>query len=167
VTDFHGPALDEGTSRGEVMEKLLEGYEKEAARKILISSGIAVDEGLIQKARVIMKAWSDAFDNANEERTSVSAEHYMILVSPRLYTAGSRKAARAAGKVAKYKAVWDMAMEVLGSVDKDFVGSVSAVAVTHNFKGSPHIDKQNTGPFYAISVGDFENGTGGVEVECR
>lgn len=32
---------------------------------------------------------------------------------------------------------------------------------------SAHIDKQNTGPFYATSLGDFKEGTGGISVEVR
>ena len=51
------------------------------------------------------------------------------------------------------------------SVDFAFARSVSAIAVTHNFVGSPHIDKQNTGPFYACSFGDFNEGTGGGKKE--
>mmetsp|Transcript_15649 Transcript_15649/g.32197 ORF Transcript_15649/g.32197 Transcript_15649/m.32197 type:complete len:116 (+) Transcript_15649:2-349(+) len=56
-------------------------------------------------------------------------------------------------------------MDLLGSVDGAFARNISAIAVTHNFQGSPHIDKQNTGPFYACSFGDFDAGTGGVSVE--
>ena len=40
------------------------------------------------------------------------------------------------------------------------------MAFTHKFKGSPHIDKQNTGPFYGLSLGNFPAGQGGVRVEC-
>jgi len=51
-------------------------------------------------------------------------------------------------------------------VDAEFAKNFSAVAVTHNFKGSPHIDKQNVGPFYAMSVGTFPPGQGRLLVEC-
>ncbi|GMI05488.1 hypothetical protein TrRE_jg2647 [Triparma retinervis] len=121
---------------------------------------------LLSRARVILERWSDGFENSNEERTSVKAQHYMILTTPRLYQIGSRKAAKATAKVARYRDIWDVSMEILGTVDGAFAGEVSAIAVTHNFQGSPHIDKQNTGPFYAVSLGDFEVGTGGVSVEC-
>jgi len=30
--------------------------------------------------------------------------------------------------------------------------------VTRGFKGSPHIDKTNIGPFYGLAMGDFEDG---------
>ena len=32
------------------------------------------------------------------------------------------------------------------------------------FRGSPHIDTTNTGPFYGLSIGDFIDGTGGIQV---
>ena len=55
---------------------------------------------------------------------------------------------------------------VLASVDPTFAKTFSALAVTKNFRGSPHIDKQNTGPFYGLALGNFDDGTGGVCVEA-
>ena len=52
------------------------------------------------------------------------------------------------------------------SVDPLFAQKYTALAVTHGFHGSPHIDKQNVGPFYGLALGDFEEGTGGILVEC-
>lgn len=52
------------------------------------------------------------------------------------------------------------------SVDPEFARKYTALAVTHGFQGSPHIDKQNIGPFYGLALGDFEEGTGGIMVEC-
>lgn len=52
------------------------------------------------------------------------------------------------------------------SVDPLFAQKYTALAVTHGFHGSPHIDKQNFGPFYGLALGDFEEGTGGIRVEC-
>jgi hypothetical protein len=168
VADFHGPFLCESeTTRNDVMVELLRLYEKEGAeRTVLRSAGVPLAQDLLSRARVILERWSDGFENSNEERTSVKAQHYMILTTPRLYQIGSRKAAKATAKVARYRDIWDVSMEILGTVDGAFAGEVSAIAVTHNFQGSPHIDKQNTGPFYAVSLGDFEVGTGGVSVEC-
>ena len=51
-------------------------------------------------------------------------------------------------------------------VDAEFAQSYTALAVTHGFTGSPHIDNQNVGPFYGLSLGDFAEGEGGVRVEC-
>ena len=51
-------------------------------------------------------------------------------------------------------------------MDAQFGACVTAVAVTHNFSGSPHIDRQNVGPFYGLSVGPTKEGTGGIMVEA-
>ena len=42
-------------------------------------------------------------------------------------------------------------------VDADYAAEFTAVALTKNFRGSPHIDTQNIGPFYGLSLGDFRN----------
>ncbi|CAD7968371.1 unnamed protein product [Amoebophrya sp. A25] len=71
-------------------------------------------------------------------------------------TAASRKQARFLRKQRKHQAVWDVARRIVESVDPEFASTQwTQLAVTHNFEGSPHIDKQNTGFFYAIAVGDF------------
>lgn len=70
---------------------------------------------------------------ATVKSTTSLTERYVV--SPRLYQLGSRKAAKAAAKVHKYREIWDVGMEILGSVDFAFAGEVSAIAVTHNFRG--------------------------------
>ena len=67
---------------------------------------------------------------------------------------------------AKYRRLWDLAHSAMAQVDADFASRFTALAVTHGFRGSPHIDKQNVGPFYGLALGDFEDGTGGICVEC-
>ena len=42
-------------------------------------------------------------------------------------------------------------------VDADHADRFTAVAFTKNFRGSPHIDTQNIGPFYGLALGDFRN----------
>lgn len=77
----------------------------------------------------------------------------------------SKKARIAAKKLREYQALWDLAKNTLATIDPEFAESFSALAVTKNFRGSPHIDKQNTGPFYGLALGNFDDGTGGVCVE--
>jgi hypothetical protein len=79
---------------------------------------------------------------------------------------GSNKAGKALDKFKRHEKIWTYAMEALEEVDSNFAARVTALAVTHNFTGSPHIDKQNTGPFYGMALGNFKDGTGGVRVEC-
>ena len=38
------------------------------------------------------------------------------------------------------------------------------MAVTGNFRGSPHIDTENVAPFYALALGEFTGG-GRIAVE--
>mmetsp|Transcript_27066 Transcript_27066/g.66382 ORF Transcript_27066/g.66382 Transcript_27066/m.66382 type:complete len:120 (+) Transcript_27066:793-1152(+) len=40
-------------------------------------------------------------------------------------------------------------------VDPDFWDNMTAVAFTYGFMGTPHIDTENLGCFYGLSVGDF------------
>uniref|UniRef100_A0A7S4AT34 C3H1-type domain-containing protein n=1 Tax=Pseudo-nitzschia australis TaxID=44445 RepID=A0A7S4AT34_9STRA len=73
-------------------------------------------------------------------------------------TSMSRRAFKELKRVERYRTLWDLATKAIQLVeghDPDFIQSFSALAVTYGFKGSPHIDKQNTGPFYGLSLGDF------------
>jgi hypothetical protein len=58
------------------------------------------------------------------------------------------------------------AERAINSVDPKFARKYAALAVTQGFQGSPHIDKQNIGPFYGLALGNFDEGTGGIRVEC-
>jgi len=82
---------------------------------------------------------------------------------------GSNKARRAAQKVARHSDLWKLAHVALEEIDSSFASRVTAIAFTKNFVGSAHIDTQNTGPFYGLSLGDFSIGTGQlcVEVSAR
>jgi hypothetical protein len=116
------------------------------------------------------------------ERTNIQAQHYMILKSPKAFststqmitpssrdglnTSGLSKAARmAAWKVQAHQNMWQQALDILSSVDAAFADAVTAIAFTKNFVGSPHIDTQNTGPFYGLSMGDFKAPGGALCVE--
>jgi hypothetical protein len=55
---------------------------------------------------------------------------------------------------------------LVAQVDPDFAAKYTAIAVTNGFQGSPHIDKQNIGPFYGLALGSFPEGQGGIMVEC-
>ena len=174
---------DEDVSRGQVMEQLLTLYREEASKKgsnsplcrdgngraVVIVSGTLVDEAIRERVlHALREFWTSQSSSftGNRERPSISAEHYMILCSPSMFDATSQNAAKAAIKLKKHEALWNLAHEAINSVDPIFASQYTAVAVTHNFEGSPHIDKQNTGPFYGFAVGDYEDGTGGIMVEC-
>lgn len=87
VSDFHGPFLGLDKGRGEVMEALLGCYGREGVgiaggrgcRVVLNSRGKPLEEEMLSRARGALERWSNGFENGNEERVSVKAEHYMIL----------------------------------------------------------------------------------------
>lgn len=68
-----------------------------------------------------------------------------------------------ANKFSRYESTWKLTFQLIESVDPDFAKRCSAIAITKNFVGSPHIDIENYGPFYGLSLGDFEGG--GICVE--
>ena len=80
--------------------------------------------------------------------------------------AGSRRARLAAAKNGNNRRLWDLAAAAMAEVDPVFARRFTALAVTYDFRGSPHIDKQNIGPFYGLSLGEFPEGQGGIRVEC-
>ena len=91
----------------------------------------------------------------------------MVLRAPEHYEfADSAKARLAAAKLAENSQLWELARRAMLAVDAAYADIFTAVAFTRSFVGSPHIDKQNTGPFYGLSLGDFPAGQGGVRVEC-
>merc|ERR1712232_392771 len=93
---------------------------------------------------------------------------YMILRSPAEFSKNpdSKMAKRAAMTLAQNKLLWDLAVQAMAEVDPEFSSKFSALAVTCGFKGSPHIDKQNVGPFYGLALDNFPEGQGGIRVEC-
>jgi hypothetical protein len=57
-------------------------------------------------------------------------------------------------------------VEAIEQVDQEFASRFTALAVTKNFRGSPHIDTLNVGPFYGLSMGEFSPDGGKICVEC-
>jgi len=122
-----------------------------------------------------LEAWAAL---AIRERPTISAQQYMILSGPGAFAntvmttrrarkmAGGGKAAAAARKVAEHAGLWALARRAMEEVDGAFAASYTAVAFTRNFVGSPHIDTQNTAPFYGLALGDFGAGGGALCVEC-
>eukprot|EP00537_Pseudo-nitzschia_pungens_P014918 CAMPEP_0172410836 /NCGR_PEP_ID=MMETSP1061-20121228/77088_1 /TAXON_ID=37318 /ORGANISM="Pseudo-nitzschia pungens, Strain cf. pungens" /LENGTH=729 /DNA_ID=CAMNT_0013147039 /DNA_START=129 /DNA_END=2317 /DNA_ORIENTATION=- len=80
----------------------------------------------------------------------------------------SRRALRKAKKLERYRKLWELGISALRDVDPVFADQhCTEIAVTYGFSGSPHLDKQNCGPFYGLSLGTFDDsdGKGGIVVE--
>lgn len=168
VADFgEEPSSPETFTRVDVMDRLLDLYEKEENdRKIVRVEGMPVSQNLLHDLRQHLLSGRVGGRTATRSEYR-SMPRIMILTSPASWSElGQKKKAKAEGKLEKHRVVWELAQTAMASVDPDFASRYTALAVTHNFRGSPHIDKQNLAPFYGLSVGDFEDGTGGVMVEC-
>lgn len=154
----------DGMTRGEIMDRLLIHYKSYGPRKMLCANGTLVSEGLRVLLVEELQKWRS--NHKKNTRPSINAQSYMILRSPvEFEQKNSNNAKQAAKKLQTYRTLWDLAKQALNEVDSDFAQSFSALAVTYAFTGSPHIDKQNTAPFYGLSLGSFPEGQGGVCVE--
>lgn len=170
---MHAPYSNYGAApegRAQVMAKLLDEYGNSGhERKSVRSLGVLVSDDLLESVTRELEAWSARYDKF-QERPMIKASIYMILRSPteaekKLIELGSRRAGSAIRKYEQNISLWQAAKAAMASVDEDFSRAFTGLAVTKGFKGSPHIDTTNIGPFWGLSVGDFDDGTGGVCVE--
>lgn len=175
--------------RAEVMERLLRCYQAEGLlsmdgvdssdlnqgigkRRVLRVDGTPVRQDLLDELLAELRSWRGDFkrggSSTHRERPSIQAQSYMILRAPTTeeQSKGSRRAQRNAKKMERNQHLWELAMKAMDEVDSDFATKCTEIAVTYGFTGSPHIDKQNSTPFYGLSLGDFTEGTGCVSVEC-
>jgi hypothetical protein len=157
--------------RKEVMENILECYAKAGVtkrRKLVRINGAPVHPDMCATLMVELREWSARYET-HQERPMIKAEKYMIIRSPPEFEAkirgGSSKAVRAGKKYAENQKLWKAAAAAMATVDPDFAVQFTGLAVTQGFRGSPHIDTTNIGPFYGLSLGDFADGEGGIQVE--
>ena len=171
VNDMHVAAseVEEGVvGRAELMARLLECYERDGYRRttIRVDCGRTVRPELLAALRCELEDWAQRHTKNRQERPSISAQSYMILRSPAEFGAkDGANAAAAAAKIAENARLWALAAEAITEADPAFAERFTALAVTLGFQGSPHIDKQNVGPFYGLAIGDFDDGQGGICVE--
>ncbi|CAB9499690.1 expressed unknown protein [Seminavis robusta] len=153
--------------RNNVMNHMLEAYQRHCPNREKVHfQGRPVDPRILQPLLQKLQEWVHEQRATPRERPKIRASHYMILRSPEEFsTDHSTKQRLAAAKLQKHQALWDLAKAALSHVDPHH--RFTALAVTHNFVGSPHIDTQNIGPFYGIALGDFDNGTGQLCVELN
>ena len=177
--DFHQGPTDPATAqRPEVMRRLLECYDAEGGaegRAVVDVAGAPVDSKICEEILVELRGWLSrrgtfGVGDRYEDRPSVCAEAYMTIRSPVEFQttlgAGSRKSRQLEKVFERHARLWELAKSAVRSVDPAFADAFTALAVTSRFRGSPHVDKCNVGPFYGLALGDFEAGTGGICVEC-
>jgi len=148
-------------------------------RKIIRVDGVPVRQELLNEILEELKDWRHngkrGGSSNNRERPSIKAECYMILRAPTLEeettseakgTYASRREKRRHKKMEGNKKLWNLALQAMKETDPAFATRCSEIAVTYGFTGSPHIDRQNSSPFYGLSLGNFTEYTGCVAVEC-
>ena len=153
-------------NRDYVMNRLLDCYAKTPnSRVVRYERGTPIRPQLIDELFTLMEAidWS----TKNRERPKIKAEYYMILQRPGSGQVDSARTRRETAKLNKYRAIFDKAVQAIEETDPDYAKRFTALAVTKNFMGSPHIDTLNTSAFYGLSLGDFTPHDGGkIAVEC-
>ena len=151
------------------MASLLKEYEKKVGtRKLVRTLGVPVPPAAMEVVRRELEAWSNRFEC--QERPMIKASKYMIIRSPteaeeKILRLGSRRAHSAIRKYQQNISLWAAAKGAMATVDPEFADAFTGLAVTKGFRGSPHIDTTNIGPFYGLATGDFSDGSGGVRVE--
>ena len=104
-----------------------------------------------------------------EEEEAPSDDHaHEIAASPTRSStyvrgSGSTKARLALAKLYRHRTVWQLAYRILAETDPTYAERYTAIAVTKQFTGSPHIDTENVAPFYGLSLGKFTGGFINVE----
>jgi len=150
-------------TRWEVMSQLLECYKSRGPRTIRKVSGRSprdtqVLDLLLQELRNV--SWPA---NEQRERPKIRAQGYIILSRPTPTGSGSKAEKLAVAKVQRHQRLWELASQAMAEVDEEYAKRWTAIAITHNFSGSAHIDHDNVGPFYGLALGDFQGG--GICVE--
>ena len=163
------PTLPRDAHRQDVMKALLACYAGEPARRVVRVAG--VESSFQRKGELLRLLWEwsrrqQAGKGDAKERPNVDATAYMILRSPLEFgKKDSAKAVAAARKLERHREIWQLAHQAVEQVDFAFARRYTALAVTHNFIGSPHIDTTNIGPFMSMGLGSYEAGTGQLCVE--
>jgi hypothetical protein len=167
------PSDPETVHREEIMERLLVQYNKHnsstgptAQRPIQWFQGRPVKDSLCEALLTELRDWAVRYGSCPRERPTINAQVYMILRSPEEFSKKDGPKARLAGlKLQQNQKLWELAHEAMMQTDPVFAEQFTALAVTSNFTGSPHIDTQNIGPFYGLSLGDFTKGGGALCLE--
>ena len=146
-----------------------------AKRRTIKIDGTPVRQQLLDSILIELRDWrynsKRGGSISNRERPSINAKCYLILRAPNNDTheindsVSSRQEKRRQKKMQHNLTLWNLALEALAETDPQFASRCSEIAVTYNFVGSPHIDRQNSSPFYGLSLGTFTEGTGCVSVE--
>jgi len=147
----------------ELINALCEAYNAKAAlqpREIVHDIGVELPDHatrpLLEALR--MMSWTE------NVRPAVHASGYVVLKRPYELTGQPRW--RDDDPRAVRRRVWELSEALLrGASSKAADFHFTAIAVSKNFRGSPHVDKNDISVQYALSLGDFAEGGGKLCVE--
>ncbi|CAE7495464.1 unnamed protein product [Symbiodinium microadriaticum] len=164
LLELFGARMDPEEPRPVVMQTLLRHYERQGPRQIRHAQGRPLQPSIAAALTSCLR--SLAWPLTTRERPTVQADKYFTLQRPQTkFTAeGGAKARLNAAKLERYAELWELVNDAIRSVDPQYADSFTGVAITKGFRDSPHIDTENVGPFYGLSLGNFCGG-GGIAVE--
>jgi hypothetical protein len=134
-----------------LMTKLLECYQQQGPRQVRLERGIPVSQERLDALLHELEA-NIHWPHTTRERPKIRAEYYMILQKPGSGQPDSVRTRRETAKLERYRGIFDLAVETMREVDPVFCERFTALAVTKNFVGSPHIDTLNIGAFYGLAL---------------
>ena len=163
----------ETVGRAEVMQRLLTCYAADrppgdvksctgghrVERRVL---GTPLAPSLVEELTLALQ--ETEWPRGTRERPKIDAEQYFTFNKPdtRFTKSDGAKAKLNAAKLEKHEKLWTLAEKALRSIDPEYCDKYfTALAVTYNFRDSPHIDTENLGPFYALGLGDYACGVKG------
>mmetsp|Transcript_9761 Transcript_9761/g.14329 ORF Transcript_9761/g.14329 Transcript_9761/m.14329 type:complete len:224 (-) Transcript_9761:200-871(-) len=141
--------------KNELLNQLCEAYASpESPRRVVQrSQGALLPPDGIQSLLVELRR----MDWKENVRPQVDASGYCVLKRPYELTTQPRWKVDDPRSVRRR--VWEKSEALLRGVsDKAANFCFTAIAVSKNFRGSPHVDKNDRGPQYALSLGDFDAG---------
>lgn len=159
ANEFGKETDPEDTGREALLDILLDEYAAIGPRQVRRVSGIVPPEScepLLAELLNVMRR-THFPDGMQRERQTIKATGYIILQRSEGEIM-SKSARLAQQKLKKHEQVWKLAYQLLREVDPDFAQQYTAIAMTKQFVGSPHVDTENVAPFYGLSLGEFEGG---------
>lgn len=93
---------------------------------------------------------------AQRARQNVAATGYFWLTHPDSCVEGSTGHRKALRAIDTHNALWDAATRIIHEAAPEY--RFTGVVVAKNFVSSPHTDRHDIGPQYALSCGDFVGG---------
>ena len=168
LVHHHRIRLPPTSTRTEVMTSICRAMRKKHDGGLTVRrmEGILISEEMAERLLGILRGieWVEK----ENERPRVNSGGY-IVVKREVPNVEKLEKGRHAARVARmrnkrldmYRELWDAATECLREVDSFFASTYSDLAVTKNFIGSPHVDKNDLDAQWAVSLGGYGERSGG------